>query len=91
MSGISNQDPHQGGDLHDMAKDGTKIPGDAGKMNTIPSKAPPPVDNDLGNASLHAAADNPIPSGEVDDQAISATGHPIPSSAFQKSSGTGGK
>ncbi|KAI1279355.1 hypothetical protein F5Y07DRAFT_41124 [Xylaria sp. FL0933] len=91
MSSISNQDPHQGGDLNDMAKDGTKIPGDAGKMNTIPSKAPPPVNNPLGDASLHTAADNPLSSGEVDNEAISATGHSIPSSAFQKPSGTGGK
>ncbi|KAI0975325.1 hypothetical protein F4678DRAFT_323375 [Xylaria arbuscula] len=89
MSSISNQDAHQGGDLYDMAKDGTKIPGDAGKMNTIPSKAnPQAAKNDLGNSSLHTAADNPI--GD-DNEAISATGHSIPSSAFQKPSGTGGK
>jgi hypothetical protein len=34
-------DPHQGGDIFDMAKDGTSIPNDAGKTNTIPSKSRP--------------------------------------------------
>jgi hypothetical protein len=28
-------DPHQGGRLEDMAKDGTTIPGDAGIMNVV--------------------------------------------------------
>ena len=32
-----SQDPHQGGDLSDMAATGTTIPNDAGKMNIIPS------------------------------------------------------
>ncbi|KAJ3577874.1 hypothetical protein NPX13_g2690 [Xylaria arbuscula] len=89
MSSISNQDAHQGGELNDMAKDGTKIPGDAGKMNTIPSKAAPSqANNDLGNTSLATAADNPV---GADNEAISATGHSIPSSAFQKPGGRGGK
>ncbi|GAW11532.1 hypothetical protein EKO27_g5978 [Xylaria grammica] len=92
MSSISNQDAHQGGDLYDMAKDGTKIPNDAGKMNTIPSKAnPQTASNDLGHASLNTAADNPAGSQPVDDDAITASGHSIPSSAFSKPSGTGGK
>ncbi|KAI0123012.1 hypothetical protein BJ170DRAFT_122056, partial [Xylariales sp. AK1849] len=47
-------------DLFDMAKDGTKVPGDAGKMNLIPSK-PSPTQHDptdgLGATSLHNAAD----------------------------------
>ena len=29
-------DPHEGGDLFDMAKDGTTMPNDAGKQNLIP-------------------------------------------------------
>ena len=57
-------------------------------MNTIPSKAPPQGNNDLGNTSLATAADNPL---GADNEAISATGHSIPDSAFQKPSGTGGK
>lgn len=32
-----SQDPHQGGDLSDMAATGTTMPNDAGKMNIIPS------------------------------------------------------
>ncbi|KAI0405826.1 hypothetical protein F4802DRAFT_614024 [Xylaria palmicola] len=92
MSSISNQDAHQGGDLNEMAKDGTKIPGDAGRMNTIPSKAnPQQASNDLGNTSLNTAADNPVGSGPADDDAITASGHSMPSSAFSKPSGTGGK
>ncbi|KAH8157315.1 hypothetical protein CIB48_g10936 [Xylaria polymorpha] len=91
MSGISNQDAHTGGDLSQMAKDGTKIPGDAGKMNTIPSKAPQQVTNDLGDTSLNTAADNPIGSGPADDDAVTATGHSLPLSASSKPSGTGGK
>ncbi len=34
-------DPHQGGDLFDIARDGTTMPNDAGLMNVIPSKARP--------------------------------------------------
>ena len=41
-------DPHQGGDLFDMAKDGTSIPNDAGKMNLIPSKPRPGDDASQG-------------------------------------------
>ncbi|KAI0451959.1 hypothetical protein F5B21DRAFT_358371 [Xylaria acuta] len=91
MSSISNQDAHQGSDLNEMAKDGTNIPGDAGKMNTIPSKAPQPASNDLGHTSLNTAADNPMGSGPADDDAVTATGHSLPSSAFSKHSETGGK
>ncbi|KAI1421859.1 hypothetical protein F5Y12DRAFT_718025 [Xylaria sp. FL1777] len=92
MSRISNQDAHQGGDLNEMAKDGTKIPGDAGKMNIIPSKVNThQASNDLGNTSLNTAADNPIGNAPADDDAITATGHSIPPSAFSKPRGTGGK
>ena len=59
-----SSDPHQGGDLFDMAKDGTSIPNDAGKMNIIPSVPRPDQindsPNDLGAAGLSSAADNPI-------------------------------
>jgi hypothetical protein len=34
-------DPHQGGDLFDMAQQGTTMPNDAGEMNIIPSKPRP--------------------------------------------------
>lgn len=54
-------DPKKGGDLFDMAKDGTSIPCDAGKMNTIPS-VPRPREGEGVNAnssSLARAATNP--------------------------------
>lgn len=60
------QDPHQGGSLADMAPEGTTIPNDAGKMNTIPSvprpdqRAENPLyDNEgLAEPSTAMAADN---------------------------------
>lgn len=39
MSGQSG--PNSGGDLFDMAKDGTSVPEDAAKPRTIPSKPRP--------------------------------------------------
>ncbi|KAI0396538.1 hypothetical protein F5Y17DRAFT_105924 [Xylariaceae sp. FL0594] len=92
---MSSQDAHKGGSLADMAKDGTKIPGDAGKHNTIPSKANPTTTksagNDLGNTSLHTAADNPVGYGPADDDAVTGTGDSLPAAAFTKASGSGGK
>ncbi|KAG7407087.1 hypothetical protein Forpe1208_v013430 [Fusarium oxysporum f. sp. rapae] len=60
----------QGGDLFDMAKDGTSIPGDAGKQSTI-SSAPNPYQRDgeaaggLGSSDLAGAADNAVLSASV--------------------------
>jgi hypothetical protein len=54
----------EGGDLFDMAKDGTKVPEDAAKPRIIPSKPRPdqiasePNPNSLGAPNLAAAADN---------------------------------
>lgn len=46
----------------------------------------------LGGTTLHSAADNPIaPNEKGDDEAVSATGHAVPASAFSKPSGSGGK
>ncbi|KAI8624199.1 hypothetical protein F5Y19DRAFT_480841 [Xylariaceae sp. FL1651] len=88
----TKQDPHQGGSLSEMAKDGTKIPGDAGKLNTVPSKPDTPdVDNPFGATSLNTAAENPVGTGAADDDAISATGHEVPSTMFSKHSRNGGK
>jgi hypothetical protein len=56
------RDPHQGGDLFDMAKDGTSIPSDAGVMRTIPSKPRPGEgegDVNANKSSLAGAASNP--------------------------------
>ena len=62
---MTSSDPKQGGDLFDMAKDGTSIPGDAGKQNLIPSVPRPDqmTDNNnfgdnLGASDLAGAADN---------------------------------
>ena len=38
---MASTDPHQGGDLFDMAQKGTTMPNDAGEMNIIPSKPRP--------------------------------------------------
>ena len=58
-------DPKEGGDLFDMAKDGTTMPNDAGKHNLIPSVPRPdqktdPTDdpNTLGRPDIASAADN---------------------------------
>lgn len=59
---MASSDPHQGGDLFDMAKDGTSMPNDAGKQNLIPSVPRPDQitdDNGLGADNLAGAADNP--------------------------------
>ncbi|KAL2876864.1 hypothetical protein SGCOL_007889 [Colletotrichum sp. CLE4] len=91
-------DAKQGGDLYDMAKDGTKVPGDAGKQNIIKSVPNPHQDpsaaGELGSTTLHGAADNALdtkkgrPSGV--GEGISATGHEIPQSVTGKPGGRGG-
>lgn len=59
---MSGQDPHpQGGNLSDMAVDGTTVPGDSAKPRTIPSVPRPDQINDSNNygaADLAGAADN---------------------------------
>ena len=58
---MASSDPKQGGDLFDMAKDGTSIPGDAGKMNLIPSVPRPDqiaTDDETGAINYGGAADN---------------------------------
>ncbi|KAK2691600.1 hypothetical protein QWA68_007812 [Fusarium oxysporum] len=93
-------DSKQGGDLFDMAKDGTSIPGDAGKQNTIKS-VPNPHQRDgeaaggLGSFDLAGAADNAVLSASEGRESgvgegISATGHDIPQSVTGKPGGRGG-
>ncbi|KAI1402190.1 hypothetical protein F4819DRAFT_485808 [Hypoxylon fuscum] len=87
----------EGGDLSQMAKDGTSIPGDAGKQNTIPSVPNPDqkhrdTGGGIGATSLNSAADNPIGGGKnADNDAVTATGHSVPQSTAAKPSGSGGK
>jgi hypothetical protein len=52
---------NSGGDLFDMAKDGTTVPGSAAEPRVIPSKPRPDQvasDNELGGVNLADAADN---------------------------------
>lgn len=87
---MSSSDPHQGGNLSDMAVDGTSIPSDAGKMRTIPSvpRSDQTPDNpafnahDLGPGGIQTAADNAtdIPRRNKD---IGATGEVITSTGDQ--------
>ncbi|KAF9870666.1 hypothetical protein CkaCkLH20_11768 [Colletotrichum karsti] len=90
----------QGGDLYDMAKDGTKVPGNAGKQNIITS-VPNPHQKDgeagggLGSTTLHGAADNATlaadegrPTGV--GEGITGTGNEIPQSTAGKPGGRGG-
>ncbi|KAK0385722.1 hypothetical protein NLU13_6899 [Sarocladium strictum] len=68
---------NQGGDLFDMAKDGTKIPRNAGKPRAIPS-VPNPGDNDA-------------PALDTSNEVTTATGDVLPESVSQKPTGNGGK
>ena len=64
---MSGQDPHpQGGNLSDMAVDGTSVPADSAKPRIIPSvprpgqiTEPSNDPNNYGAADLAGAADNP--------------------------------
>ncbi|KAL8766568.1 MAG: hypothetical protein Q9209_006711 [Squamulea sp. 1 TL-2023] len=94
----TSQDPNpQGGSLSDMAVEGTTVPSDSAKPNTIPSKPRPDQKtfssddpNDLGSTDLAGVADNTndMPKS-VRDQAptssiISGTGDAIPDEASSK-------
>lgn len=92
------QDPHQGGTLAEMAPEGTKIPNDAGKMNTIPSVPRPdqrdehPYYNNEGLAqpSTAMAADNAtdLPRSTRDrgqtGEVVSGTGDSMPAAIESK-------
>ncbi|KAH8173831.1 hypothetical protein LIA77_05250 [Sarocladium implicatum] len=69
---------NQGGDLFDMAKDGTKIPKNAAKPRVIPSVANPA---DQNTQALDAGAND----------VVTAQGEVLPESVEQKASGNGGK
>ncbi|KAK4507367.1 hypothetical protein PRZ48_001102 [Zasmidium cellare] len=63
---MASKDPHQGGDLSDMAVDGTKVPNDAGKQNLIPSVPRP--DQQAENPQYHNQFINAAdPQGAVDN------------------------
>ncbi|KAJ9129843.1 hypothetical protein NKR19_g10161 [Coniochaeta hoffmannii] len=89
-------DPNSnGGDLFDMAKDGTKVPEDAAKPNIIPSKARPDQQGEdtaggLGATKLHMAADNATATTGF-GETVSAVGGELPENIGQKYSRSGGK
>lgn len=92
------QDPHQGGSLADMAPEGTTIPNDAGKMNTIPSVPRPDqrgehylYDNEgIAEPSTAMAADNAtdLPRSTRDrgqtGEVMTGTGDSLPASTESK-------
>ncbi|OIW30122.1 hypothetical protein CONLIGDRAFT_576812 [Coniochaeta ligniaria NRRL 30616] len=89
-------DPHPGGgDLFDMAKEGTKVPEDAAKPNIIPSKARPDQVREetaggLGSTKLHQAADNATAITGFGEVKTAAEGE-LPEDIGQKYSRSGGK
>ncbi|KAL4785304.1 hypothetical protein BJX76DRAFT_356181 [Aspergillus varians] len=84
--------PHTGGSLSDMAPTGTKVPLDAGKMNTIPSVPRPEQQSEdsefshqgTGQPSTAFAADNAteVPRSTRDTglsgEVITGTGNTFP-------------
>ena len=62
MSEQAQSGPNSGGDLFDMAKDGTTVPDNSAEPRLIPSKPRPDQladsANDLGGSDLAEAADN---------------------------------
>ncbi|KAL4776967.1 hypothetical protein BDW60DRAFT_203065 [Aspergillus nidulans var. acristatus] len=96
--------PHQGGSLSDMAPSGTRIPNDAGRMNTIPSvpRDDQKAEDDSfdysgqGQPSLAFAADNytDLPRSTNDmgftGEVMTGTGNTIPAQAENAGNEIGG-
>lgn len=92
------QDPHEGATLSDFAANGTSIPNDAGKMNTIPSvprpdqraENPAYSNSGLAQPSTAFAADNAtdLPRSTRDvgqtGEVLSGTGDSLPASIESK-------
>jgi len=78
---MPSQDAHDGGDLYDMAKNGTTMPNDAGKLNIDHSKS----NTSTGQGNNTAAAYNPtdMPRGVADagatGEVVTGTGCALPS------------
>ncbi|KAH7324680.1 hypothetical protein B0I35DRAFT_509390 [Stachybotrys elegans] len=84
------------GDLSAMAKDGTTIPGDAGKYNIVPSVADKyqkagDTDGGLGVSDLQKAADNAFSGSGGLGEGVTGTGDSLPDFTTSKHSGHGGK
>ncbi|THY09743.1 hypothetical protein D6D01_09452 [Aureobasidium pullulans] len=89
---IMPTDPHQGGNLSDMAVNGTSIPNDAGAYETLPS-VPNPEQADINNrtaTNLAGAADNAtdMPKSSKDigatGEVMTATGDQLPAQVESK-------
>ncbi|SPQ23074.1 87dc0534-46c2-419c-abad-66ee6edfdb9d [Thermothielavioides terrestris] len=80
----------QGGNLFDMAKEGTKVPEDAGKPNVVPSgEGTKPIRKEQESVGGRGVQDNTLGSttlGEV----VSAAGGELPEDVGQKYSRSGG-
>ena len=85
-------DPHQGGNLSDMAVTGTSIPNDAGAYETLPS-VPDPEQASTNNrtaTNLAGAADNAtdMPKSSKDigatGEVITATGDQLPAQSGEQ-------
>ncbi|KAK4102538.1 hypothetical protein N658DRAFT_423172 [Parathielavia hyrcaniae] len=82
-------DPHpQGGNLFDMAKDGTKVPEDAGKPNVMPEGEGLPSQNKQGGPRGFGVQDNTLGS-TLQGEVVSAAGQ-LPEDVGQKYSRSGG-
>ena len=88
---------HTGGNLSDMAAKGTKIPGDAGIQNTIPSVPAPdqlrdaaPTANPLGSRSDQASAGGALDAARsfrdagMTGEVTTGTGDALPASIESK-------
>lgn len=92
---MASTDPHQGGDLSDMAATGTTMPNDAGKMDVLPSvprpdqlvenKDPTQTASDLAGAADNASD---IPRRYQDigatGEVITGTGDQLPAQVESK-------
>jgi len=83
---MPSQDAHDGGDLYDMAKNGTTMPNDAGKLNIDHSKS----NTSTGQGNNTAAAYNPtdMPRGVADvgatGEVVTGTGDDLPAAIENK-------
>ncbi|KAK4163833.1 hypothetical protein QBC43DRAFT_318781 [Cladorrhinum sp. PSN259] len=81
----------QGGDLFDMAKDGTKVPEDAAKPNVIPSSEGVSTKKVTGDKLGSSMMDMPPAASTGIGEVVSASGGELPEDVGNKYSRHGGK
>ncbi|KXX78585.1 hypothetical protein MMYC01_204515 [Madurella mycetomatis] len=79
----------QGGNLFDMAKEGTKVPEDAAKLNVVPAGTKPSQKGE-GSAGGLGVSDNTLGTSSLPEIVSAAGGH-LPEDIGQKYSREGGK